>query len=280
MYVPYDKLTLPERELCQMLLRDIAERMLSTLSDDTRSIIGVDELTIYDLSNTSFEQAFTVLENAGLLKPVYPNFFPDNRKKRVSPYGRLMAPIDDIPGRLEKNAPDNRPFLEEIIDAYVSLFCGYDDLSTARNWFTAPAKLQRATAMLQKNGYVTENGGEYRWTDKIALSMWRSQCWDTDADTDTERRLLNPLIEELTTNIPDYVRKTIHLELTKEKAFKARRKIQTLNFRVVFERVLILHYRFETWMPQDQAKRYPYPKYWNGVTMKLSRVFAAMYAPE
>lgn len=280
MFVSCDKLTLLERDLCQVLLRDIAQRMLSTLSDDTRSKMGVHELTIYDLATTSFEQAFTVLKNAGLLKPVYPDFFSDDQRKAGTPYGRLHVQIEDISKWLEKNAPESRPYLEEIIDAYVNLFCDYDELSTTREWFTVTKKFEHAMTMLSKNGYVSVNKSEYRWSDKIALPMWRSACWDTDAGTDTEKRLLDPLIEELTTNIPDYVSQAIDQEITREKDLNANRKFQSQKYSIALERVINRHYRFETWMPYAQAQLYPHPEYWNGVTRKLIRSLAAIYATD
>jgi len=286
MYTAYDDLSFSEKKLYQFMVRDIAERMLDSLSEQHRKNLGLDDLTIYDRSTTVFEEAFRLLNNLGLLDLVYPKKIFKNLAKTGTPYGRLKSNIEEIPTWFDREFK-NQVFMEEVLDSYVHFMIEHDCCwgGGKRIWHGSSRYTKSTLELFIENNYLQRCVRQYSWierlklffknnskakievnfcwTEKIAYSMWRNECWEFSKDNELEALLLLPLINELVDNIPEYVDSAI------------KHDIEKLGY-VSFERLFNGYYRFEGWLPREEAIFYNIPR-WGIISQRLAEALNEKY---
>ena len=136
---------------------------------------GLKGATIYHGSVSAFEAATAALTSYGLLTPV-PR--ADKPGETWFCLHVLTMNADEMPEYLVNSVIEQDDRLAGLLEAFLAIFCHYDALSERRVFFTPPDYLAAAMSMLARTGYAERAGDQFRWTEKISLTMKAADIWD------------------------------------------------------------------------------------------------------
>lgn len=187
--------SLPERHLATELAVGLARRLNAILGGSTDAVPAPGY--VFHHFTTDFEDACDVLWGLGVAYAAYGSD-PDKRELAVghglevdsSPcYFRFFSEAD-IRSRLSDARNPPSVSLQEILESYIAIACGYGvnqtQLSCSRGPFAPQSEYAKEIEALARLGYVERRGLEVAWRDKIGEAMENALLWQADGQTRRE----------------------------------------------------------------------------------------------
>lgn len=175
--------------LCGELAAALARRVTkvqykpdwTVIEDVTQA--GMKGAAFYHHSMSAFEAATVALNSYGLPTPVPRDDLPGETWYCLH---ALTVDADEMPDLLANSVVEGDDRLPKLLETFLAIFCGYDDISDRHALFTPPAHLLAAVSMLARTGYAEKAEDQFRWVEKIAPAMKAAYIWDENSASFSE----------------------------------------------------------------------------------------------
>jgi hypothetical protein len=157
-----------EGRLCGELAAAVAHHVANL--DPVTGVVRKGARTLEDGSGTEVDAANAVLEALGVAI----------RDPEAAGRVRLTMDAADMPDALAAAVREDDPRLPALLETFLAIAAGQDDLSDDRAPFTPPDHYLAAMRALARLGYAERTGDSYYWTDRIGPAMRAADLWDED----------------------------------------------------------------------------------------------------
>lgn len=173
--------------LCGELVSAIALRVTRHVSDrpywlppdiPSPGAPGMKGALFFHQFDSAYRCAETVLLSFGVAAAVVPGIHA------------LAVDAIDIPDMLAKSVREKDDRLPFLLETFIRVHCGFDELSARRTPFKPPEHLASAMLALMQAGYAARDGDQFCWTSKIATAMRAADYWGVgEQETEMEAQL-------------------------------------------------------------------------------------------